>query len=160
MDFFQVKQREMVPMNDAGEHCADSGEVFEALGLGERDATARKVPGKSRKVDDVCEGHAGLDRVPRDVEGVDGREDGGTMEAVDGRPVEVGAKADGITNGRTIVLVFKDPGMCLEFRLPDVDGGFANLACVAAGVGSVEWVAVIEVVFALELYDEERFVRR
>jgi hypothetical protein len=119
-----------------------------------------QIPEKTQEDDEVSEGRAGLDRVPRAAERVDRRQYGGAVVFEDEHPV-VGSEGEiGYADDRRVVLVLENDDVIYSFGLPDVNECVANLAGVTARGRCPEWVAMVQIECAVEMYDKEGLVGR
>jgi hypothetical protein len=64
----------------------------------------------------------------------------------------------GYADDRRVVLVLEDDGMIYSFGLPDVNKCVADLAGVTARGRCLEWVAMIQIECAVEMYGKEGLV--
>jgi hypothetical protein len=107
--------------------------VFETFFEGKGDVMFHEVPVEPQEKEQGGEGTAGLGGVPRSAQRIDWDEYGRAIELVDKITRLSRGDEVGVTDERTVVLVFL--GVCVfsEVNLPNVDERVADLSCTAAG---------------------------
>jgi hypothetical protein len=158
VDLLKVVKSEGLRGEDARDHLFNACDVLETFFEGKGDVVFHEVPFEPQKKEQGGEGAASLGGVPRSAQRIDGDEDGRAVKFVDELARLSRGNEVGVTDEGTVVLVFLGVRVLPEVVLPNVDERVADLSCAAAGGAEAEWVAVVQMEFALVLDDEEGFV--
>jgi hypothetical protein len=119
-----------------------------------------QVPEKTEEDNRLPESRASLDRVPWAAERIDWHQYSDAIIFKDECPVVKSEGGIGYADDRRVVFILEGNGVIYSLGLPDVNECVADLAGVTARGRSSEWMAMIQVERAVEMYDKEGLVSR
>jgi hypothetical protein len=160
MYLLKVVEGERLGRENTSDHLLNSCYIFEMFFEGKRDVMFHEIPFEPQEEEQGGEGAAGLGGVPRGAQRVYWDEYRCAVEFVDKLARLSRGNEVGIADERAVVFILLSVRVCAEVVLPYIDERIADLTCAAAGRAETERVAVVQVKFAAELDDEERFVSR